>query len=337
MSATSAEYTDPRTVALYDALHPDPPEHPFYVDVAAQLPAVSVADVGCGTGRLAAELARRGHRVTAVDPSRTMLDLARRRPIGALVSWRLGDARVLPENAFELVVLAGGVVAEITDDRELIATFAAVRRALRPGGRLAFDARRFTARDWTGWTRAGSYRRLANGAAVWREDARVLGDRVRYLAGYRLADGTELTFEREIRLRSDVWYATVLAEAGFRVDPVDDDAPGLVVMATAGPPRRASGLCFERVAGRLWAVVDDDSGRPARVPMPDDSLEIIARLRLMGVALDQVVAAAAAAGLDWDPAGEVRARSEADMDEWRRRDREERERRKRAFRDRMAP
>ena len=94
----------------------------------------------------------------------------------------------------------------------------------------------------------------------------------------------------------------VLTEAGFRVDPDDDGADGLVVLATAGPPRRASGLRFEWAADRLWAVVDDDSGRPARVPMPDDSLEIIARLRRMGVALDQVVAAAGAAGLDWDPA-----------------------------------
>lgn len=337
MSATSEEHTDSRIVALHDALHPQPPEHPFYVDLAAQLPAVSVADVGCGTGRLAAELARRGHRVTAVDPSAPMLDLAKRRPIGALVSWLRGDARELPETAFDLVVLAGGVVSEITDDRELIATFAAARRALRPGGRLAFDARRYRARDWTGWTRAASYRRLDNGAATWREGARVDGDRVRYRAGYRLADGTELGFDREIRLRSDDWYATVLTEAGFRVDPDDDDADGLVVLATAGPPRRASGLRFERAADRLWAVVDDDSGRPARVPMPHDSLEIIARLRRMGVALHQVVAAAGAAGLDWDPAGEVRARSEADMDEWRRRDREERERRKQAFRDRMTP
>lgn len=336
MSAISAEFTDPRIVALHDARHPHPPQHPFYVDVAAQLPAVSVADVGCGTGRLAAELARRGHRVTAVDPSRAMLDVARRHPIGALITWVHGDARALPPAAFELVVLSGGVVSEIIDDRELIATFAAARRALRPGGRLAFDARRFTARDWTGWTRAASYRELPEGTAAWRDNPRVSGDRVRYRAGYRFADGTELEIEREIRLRSDAWYLSVLEETGFRVDPADDDAPGLVVLATAGPPRRASALRFDRRPDRLWAVVDDGAGRPASVPMPDDSLEMIARLRRMGVALDQIVGAAEAAGLDWDPAGEVRTRSEADMDEWRRRDREERERRKQAFRDRTA-
>lgn len=336
MSAISAEFTDPRIVALHDAWHPQPPQHPFYVDMAAQLPAVSVADVGCGTGRLAAELARRGHRVTAADPSRTMLDVARRHPIGALVTWVHGDARDLPAASFELVVLSDGVVSEITDDRELIATFAAVRRALRPGGRLAFDARRFTARDWTGWTRAASFRELPGGAAAWRDDPRVHGDRVRYRAGYRLADGTEIELEREIRLRSDAWYLSVLEETGFRVDPAEDDAPRLLVLATAAPPRRASALRFEPRPDRLWAVVDDGGGRPAIVPMPDDSLEMIARLRRMGVVLDQIVAAAAAAGLDWDPAGEVRARSEAGMDEWRRRDREERERRKQAFRDRSA-
>jgi SAM-dependent methyltransferase len=68
----------------------------------------SVLDAGCGTGRVAIELARRGVEVVGVDADASMLAEARRRAPG--LEWVEADlARLDLGRAFDAVVLAGNV------------------------------------------------------------------------------------------------------------------------------------------------------------------------------------------------------------------------------------
>jgi SAM-dependent methyltransferase len=68
----------------------------------------SVLDAGCGTGRVAIELARRGVEVVGVDADASMLAEARRRARG--LEWVEADlARLDLGRAFDAVVLAGNV------------------------------------------------------------------------------------------------------------------------------------------------------------------------------------------------------------------------------------
>ena len=93
----------------------------------------SVLDVGCGTGRTAAALtARFGCAVTGVDPSPEMLAVARERAPAA--EFREGRAERLPvaDGAFERALLQTSV--HLVDRARALPE---VRRALRPGGRLA--------------------------------------------------------------------------------------------------------------------------------------------------------------------------------------------------------
>jgi SAM-dependent methyltransferase len=100
-----------------------------------------VLDVGCGTGqttRLAARAAVHGHAV-GVDLSAPML--ARARATAAAeglpnVRYEQGDAQVHPfaAEAFDVVTSRGGIMFFA----DPIAAFTNIRRALRPGGRLAF-------------------------------------------------------------------------------------------------------------------------------------------------------------------------------------------------------
>jgi 2-polyprenyl-3-methyl-5-hydroxy-6-metoxy-1,4-benzoquinol methylase len=72
-----AIFEDPRLARVYDPLDPDRRDLDVYVDVATELGARSVLDVGCGTGTFACLLARRGVEVTAVDPAAASLEVAR--------------------------------------------------------------------------------------------------------------------------------------------------------------------------------------------------------------------------------------------------------------------
>lgn len=131
---TFQEYTDPRLVALYDTVCEPRADLAFYIRLAGTLRASSIVDIGCGTGLLACELAGRGHRVTAVDPSPAMLDFARHRPGGGGVSWIEGTASRLGEVQADLAIMTGHVAQVIGDNEGWHTTLGAVHRALRPGG-----------------------------------------------------------------------------------------------------------------------------------------------------------------------------------------------------------
>lgn len=69
----------------------------------------SVLDAGCGTGRIARELARRGIDIVGVDVNADMLATARDRAPD--LDWRLGDlATVDLGRSFDLVLMAGNVM-----------------------------------------------------------------------------------------------------------------------------------------------------------------------------------------------------------------------------------
>ena len=85
-----------RNAARFDAERPKGMHERVWFDrFLALLPAGgAVLDLGCGTGDpIAAYMSARGFRVTGVDASRAMLDIAQtRRPKG---DWRFGDMRRL--------------------------------------------------------------------------------------------------------------------------------------------------------------------------------------------------------------------------------------------------
>jgi SAM-dependent methyltransferase len=94
----------------------------------------SVLDAGCGTGRVAIELARRGIEVVGTDLDPDMISLARAK--APALTWVHADLSELDlPTRFDAIVLAGNVIPYIASDRRQAAV-AACTRHLAPGGRL---------------------------------------------------------------------------------------------------------------------------------------------------------------------------------------------------------
>ena len=100
-----------------------------------------VLDVGCGPGRHAHELARRGIVVHGVDISQTFIDLARAdAPPGATFE-RLDARRLTFDAEFDAAIcLCQGAFGLATASGEDDAVIAGIARAVRPGGGVALSA-----------------------------------------------------------------------------------------------------------------------------------------------------------------------------------------------------
>ncbi|WP_241432173.1 class I SAM-dependent methyltransferase [Ilumatobacter nonamiensis] len=112
-----------------------------------------VLDVGCGPGRHAHELARRGMVVHGIDISQPFIDLAvRDAPDGA--TFERLDARSLAFDAeFDAVIcLCQGAFGLMTANGDDDVVVDGMSRALKPGGRLALSAfsAYFVVKHWEG-------------------------------------------------------------------------------------------------------------------------------------------------------------------------------------------
>jgi SAM-dependent methyltransferase len=100
-----------------------------------------VLELGCGTGRVALHLARRGFEVHGLDSDPMLVrELQERaREEGVSVTARRGDARshVSPEGAYPLVIAAMQLIQLVEGASGRLAVLEHARGALAPGGILA--------------------------------------------------------------------------------------------------------------------------------------------------------------------------------------------------------
>lgn len=92
-------------------------------------------DVGCGTGLLAARLARTGYEMVGVDPSAEMLRKLRARAPEVEAVTASGTSLPFADHSFDLV-LSVAVMHHIANAADVRATLSEMVRVARPGGRI---------------------------------------------------------------------------------------------------------------------------------------------------------------------------------------------------------
>ena len=177
-----------------------------------------ILDVGCGPGRHANELGRRGFTVHGVDISQTFIDVART-DAPPTVTFERADARSLVfEREFDVVIsvcqgafgMTGGPAGGATLDPD-VDVLAGMARAARHGGRVVFTA-------------FNAYLQVAN--LVEGNDFDAERGVHRETTEVRDADGNPLETDlwttcftpRELRLMCD--------DVGLAVDSIDSVEPG---------------------------------------------------------------------------------------------------------------
>lgn len=233
------EFSDPRLVALYDTLNPFREDSEFFCKQAKKLAAKTIIDLGCGTGLLTVELAKRGHQMTGIEPSEAMLTVARTKPHASQVKWIQGSFEKMDGLQADMVLMTSHVAQFFLDEKEWQAMLNAAHKALNNGGHLVFDIRRLTNPPFVGWPTENNQRKFENTAAGavewWFKLLSVENRRVRYELHYLFTcSGEELVSVNELAFRSQDEIARALFDAGFTTKTIHGDWSGSPV--TPGSP-----------------------------------------------------------------------------------------------------
>lgn len=236
-------FENPRLAVLYDAMNADRGDLDVYADVAGELKARQVLDVGCGTGTFALLLAGRGLRVTGVDPAAASLDVARSKPGSERVRWIHGDATTLPELRVDLATMTGNVAQAIAEPEAWEGTLRGIHAALRPGGHLVFETRDPARRAWEEWHRPATRHTVTvegvGDVEIWMDVTDVSWPLVSFHSTVVLTTtGETLTSDSTLRFRERDEVTASLTAHGYTVDEIREapDRPGKELVFFARRP-----------------------------------------------------------------------------------------------------
>jgi len=123
-------------------------EIPFLTAQFGEPSKAGLLDAGCGSGRQAVAMARRGYRVTGIDPEKAMLNLAHRHAETENVNVRFKPASFqtltkIVQSQFDGIYCLGNALAATGSEKAARASVRQFARALNPGGRLVLQVINF--------------------------------------------------------------------------------------------------------------------------------------------------------------------------------------------------
>jgi SAM-dependent methyltransferase len=239
-------YADAHLAELYDLINTWDFSDDFYLDLV--MSASSVLDLGCGTGTILKRARAAGHagHLRGLDPAAAMLAQAR---VRTDIEWLLGDMSTVDWTAeFDLVIMTAHAFQELLTDDDIRVTLSGVRRALKPGGRFAFETRNPLVRAWDGWHSGGGFEITSSQGVPIHIEHAVHSEDDRIVVHLSETYTSELWPEPqvctgEMRFISAARLAELLDESGFAIaaqfgnwdgSVLTDTSPETITIAVTG-------------------------------------------------------------------------------------------------------
>lgn len=237
-----AIFEHPALVAVYDAFEEPRDDLDLYVEIAGELNATSLLDLGCGTGVLARHLAQRGLRVVGIDPAAESLARAQECADAKSleIEWRQGTSSLIGTDEADLITMTANVAQVFLSIDDLVEVFDDCARGLRDDGRLVFESRVPAARAWEDWSQRPPRSLNVEGigdVTVTTTVGQVEPPFVAFTHLYRFHATNETIGSRSrLRFHTETEITSALEAAGFTVDAVRDppDRPGREWVFIAG-------------------------------------------------------------------------------------------------------
>lgn len=219
-------YEHPRLAALYDVDSGWSADRDFFLALAGGR-RKRILDFGCGTGLICCAYAAGGHDVTGVDPSKAMLDVARRRRQPADIEWVECIAEDFrSDKRFDLTIMTGHAFQVLLTHRDIRATLAVMHQHLTNDGLIVFESRN-PAIDWQARWDGGRFDFKIDGIAV-RQTRQVLSvgnQRIRFDTRYAFPDEV-LVSSSQLLFLSLEEIQSLIEQSGLGVEKVLGDWSG---------------------------------------------------------------------------------------------------------------
>ena len=204
----------------------------FYADFADQIGG-PVLEIGCGTGRILIEIARRGHSCTGMDFSTKMIEAFSKRiasledpNLAGRITLKCEDvlSSTLPDGTFSLAYLAFGALGLFIEDGEAPAVVKKLSKTLKQEGSLIVERRnRFADHyhihrefDWIKkWTERNSVICQSH-TDVIVDDTRKIRQTLYFYEGFD-SNGEPFAFQQVLYFREFSSLESFMRESGLRV------------------------------------------------------------------------------------------------------------------------
>ena len=219
----------------------------FLTRILQLSPPLDIFDLGCGDGRHAIELTKRGYRVTGLDLSEELLERARSRAhtLNLDIEFIQGDMRDIPYTAsFDLLVNFFTSFGYFQKDEENLRVLHAIARALRSSGRFLMD---YLNRAHVLRTLVPHDQKEMDGIIIEQTrwvtgDPDRAGDHVRINKQVTMTEGDRRrTYEESVRMYTPEELNAMMADAGLTIRqtfgefderPVAPDAPRFIIVGS---------------------------------------------------------------------------------------------------------
>lgn len=158
---TDPIFSNPKLASIYDVFDGDRQDLDYYVALIKKFRATKIIDLGCGTGELLSILSEdKDLSLVGLDPAAASVEVARTKFKGKNVKLIVGDAKLMPKNESDVIVMTANVAQAIINRDDWIKTLEHCSDSLRRGGSLVFETRNPAAKSWLNWNKKESFQTI---------------------------------------------------------------------------------------------------------------------------------------------------------------------------------